>query len=266
MLAWHLSWLRAAIPRWTRRIAGRATLADRAHEVPLTLLWKLRRAIIVYPEVVSGNPLGSKRVVRWFLNKPGRLTGEIAYGPDELYFYFQQAFDDPALNPRPENVLFILTVMHDVYRQTNFGERKGTCFVLRKGRHRVSDPGLLDGVIVDGKGHAEIARIFNESESCVSYDPYTMYSMYASMCGCKSVVVPEAGVAKEQWQPVEELTWGIAYGEEEIPFAERTRPRMLSFLRQAEAANLQSVARFAEKCERHFLHPPSRGERVPRNP
>ncbi len=215
----------------------------------------LRRAIVVYPEVTSGNPLQSTRVVRWFLNKPGRLTGEISYGNGELYFYYQPAFDDPELNPHPDNSLFVLTVMEDVYRQTNFGERKGTCYILRKGRHRVSEPAALDGVVIDGKGHEEIARIFNESECCISYDPYTMYSTYASMAGCRSIVVPEPGVSKAQWQPVEELTYGIAYGVDDVAFAERTRPLMLSHLEKSEADNLRLVAVFAEKCERFFLDP-----------
>lgn len=36
----------------------------------------LRDGILVYPEIVSGNPLGARHVVRWFLNKEATMTGQ----------------------------------------------------------------------------------------------------------------------------------------------------------------------------------------------
>lgn len=220
---------------------------------PVATPGDLRRAVVIYPEVVEGNPLGAKRVVRWFLNKPGRLTGKTGFGPKDLCFFFQEAFNDPDINPHPDHKLMLITVLDDVYRVVNTGPRSGTCYILRKGKARVPDPQALDGIVIDGKSHAEIAAIFNACEYCVSYDSYTMYSYYASMAGCKSVVVPEPGVTKAEWQPVEDLTYGIAYGFEDVDRAERTRPQMISYFQQQQQDNLKAALGFCQKCETYFL-------------
>jgi len=45
-------------------------------------------SIVVYPEVVSGNPLGGRRVIRWALNDPGLLGGDTSYAGDEMVFLY----------------------------------------------------------------------------------------------------------------------------------------------------------------------------------
>lgn len=213
----------------------------------------LSDAIVVYPEVVAGNPLNAKKIVRWLLNKPGRLTGNIQYTDDELYFFYQEAFNDPDLNPHPENKLQIVTIFEDTFRQTKPLEgRSGTCYILRKGKNRAPDAHKLDGPVIDNLPHQKIAEIFNNHEYCVSYDMHTMYSVYAAMCGCKSIVQPEPGLPKNEWQPSVELTYGIAYGHDDLEWAKKTKGLMTEYHHQIQATNLKSVEAFANKCEAHF--------------
>ena len=41
--------------------------------------------IVIYSDVISDNPLGAKRVIRWLMNKPCFLTGKkINYGPKDV--------------------------------------------------------------------------------------------------------------------------------------------------------------------------------------
>ena len=55
----------------------------------------IRDGIAIYPEIVSGNPLGASKVVRWVLNKPGLLAGDTVYAPDEMVFvYDPQRLED----------------------------------------------------------------------------------------------------------------------------------------------------------------------------
>jgi hypothetical protein len=51
-------------------------------------------AVIIYPEVISGNPFSARRVVRWLLNRPGWFTGEgIDPGDDDLIVAFNHQID-----------------------------------------------------------------------------------------------------------------------------------------------------------------------------
>ena len=45
-------------------------------------------SIVIYPEIVSGNPLGARRVIRWALNNPGLLGGDTTYPDEEMVFVY----------------------------------------------------------------------------------------------------------------------------------------------------------------------------------
>lgn len=49
--------------------------------------------VVIYPEVVSNNPLRAAAVVRWMLNRSGALTGKpVAAGEHDLVYYYSQNF------------------------------------------------------------------------------------------------------------------------------------------------------------------------------
>ncbi|RYX80351.1 hypothetical protein EON83_28940 [bacterium] len=249
LLYWYIGYFK----RMYLKIRGQDPMALTSDfDAPVAPFGVLKDAIVVYPEVVAGNPFQARHVVRWFLNKPGRLTGRVEYGQNELYFYYQEVFNDYALNPYKENKLTIIHVLNDIYKQVNFGERKGVCYILRKGRARVGDMVALNGVVIDGKSHEEVAKIFNECEYCVAYDLYSMYSAYAVMCGCKSIVMPEPGLEKQRWQPVESFTHGIAYGKSDLLYALKTAPQLIEHYQNLERDSKASLASFVQKCEEFF--------------
>lgn len=59
----------------------------------LTSPEELADRVLVYPEIISGNPLGAKRVVRWLLNRPGHLTdgGSLDASGDDLLVAWNRA-------------------------------------------------------------------------------------------------------------------------------------------------------------------------------
>jgi len=213
----------------------------------------LKDAIVIYPEIVVGNPLNANKVVRWLLHKPGFNTnGKINFGDKDLFFYYDKAFDDPRFNHNGENHLCIISDRAEIYKQINNNKRNGSCYILRKGFNRELIHDTSISLLIDNLSHQEIAKIFNETEYCISYDMYTMYTTYAALCGCIPIVVPEKGISKEQWNPSIENHYGIAYGFDDIDYAKQTHSLLLNaFEEKVQTSNL-SVSHFIEKCAIYF--------------
>lgn len=209
--------------------------------------------IVIYPEIVSGNPLGAKLVVRWLLYKNG-FSGPEQPAPDDLIFYYQEGFLD-ALNGLPtEGRLRIRWLREDVYVNKNDGPRHGACRMIRKGDEGANF-GPADATILDGKSHEEIAEIFNQCDVFYSHDLYTMYCYYAALCGCTPVVLPHPGLSSQSWRDGFELKNGVAYGEDEITWARATRQALIKDMADAKATEIgdvhQLVARIRSEVLRH---------------
>ena len=210
--------------------------------------------IVVYPEVISGNPLNAKHVIRWFLNKPGFFTNEINYGPNELYFYYAKHFNCFKLNPNVNHKLTLLWINNRVFKKTNFGERSGTCYMLRKRTDRPIVHGLSDSICLDGRSNEEIAVIMNQCKQFICYDLYTMYSRYAVMCGCESIVVPDPDLSEDAWRE-ENLRHGIAYGFENLEKSRESIPKMFDSLKKQENDMEQEIKNFINISQKFFKLP-----------
>lgn len=238
--------------RWlTLRTLGRQDLAS-PYRLLLARHRDIKDSVTVYPEIISGNPLRSRKVVRWFLNMPGAISGRSEFGEGELFFFYQERFNDWVLNPDKNRRLTITEVMRDTYVNENTGPRKGQCYMVRKGRNRSLDYHENGALQVDGIPHKELAQIFNQHKYFVCYDPYSMYCRYAAMCGCIPVVVPEAGVTKEQWRPEVYNRYGIAYGWDDLPWAIETRPQLMELLAESERRNDELVRNFVATVKSRF--------------
>ena len=188
--------------------------------------------IVVYPEIVYGNFLGAKNVVRWLLYHYNWTYDTNAYGNDDLFICYREVFNVWCLNPDGYEV----NIRHfdsDLYRQYNWSERKGNCYIIRKGAKRSDLPTSFDGPIIDGLKESEIVEIFNKYKYCYCYDMQTFYVRIAAACGCIPIPVPEPGKTKDDYRSENERnTPGIAWGDsqEEIEYAIKTRDDLLKQL------------------------------------
>lgn len=207
--------------------------------------------IVIYPEVVVGNPFLAKNVVRWLLHQPGFHTKFVGYGTGELLVKFNSAINDFYIYSSfsYEKHLKVIDYPVDLYLNDKEDRvREGVAYCIRKGKNKVLDKHPVDAILIDGKSHAEIAEIFKKVKTFISYDDYTAYSLFAIVAGCQSVVVPTDGVSEEQWYPNVEDRYGIAYGMENLNWAEKTRKLQVSRIYEEISRVDASVKIFADEC------------------
>ncbi len=210
--------------------------------------------IVVYPETVSGNPLLAKNVVRWLLHQPGFHTGEISFSRGDLLVKFNSAIKDVQLDgvsvARQELKVIHYPLEH-YFRPANVQERKGVAVCIRKGAGKKfihDEPAIL----IDGLSHQETGKILRNVKYFVSYDTYTAYSLFAVLCGCISIVVPDDNQTEEEWYPKVEDRWGIAYGYDNIPFAEQTAELQVNRIREQIEAVEENVSNSFTEIESFF--------------
>lgn len=208
--------------------------------------------IVVYPEICYGNVLNGKKVVRWLLYHNMFENDEKAFGKDDLVVCYREVFNDPKLNP-DVRTLYLFNFDFDMYRQTNFGERSGKCYVIRKGAARSDLPKEFDGPILDKLSEKNIVKAFNKYKYCFFYDTQTFYASIAAICGCIPIVVCEPGKGREDYQP-NEASYGIAYGDtaEEIQYALDTRDMLFEEIKRRLSENEKNVDDFIKICNDFF--------------
>lgn len=209
--------------------------------------------IVIYPDIIWGNPLKAKKVVRWLLYFNRFSKDTEAYGANDLFFCYREVFNDYHLNPTGRS-LCLQNFDFNVYKQTNFGDRSGCCYIIRKGKNRQDLPEHFDGPIIDLWNERQKVKAFNKYKYCYCYDTQTFYTVVAAACGCIPIVVPEPGKTKENYLGKGELPLGVAYDrtEEEITYAVQTRDRCIQQLKNFDQWNKDAVEAFINICQQYW--------------
>lgn len=213
--------------------------------------------IVVYPEIVRGNPLQAKNVVRWMLYRPGFHTGDMLFGENEFHVDYNRFLDEVSFPGcyKARNSLYVVHFPFEIYNQVGAlppTQRRGTAYCVRKGAGKPMQHDLTDSVLIDGKSAEAVAATFRTVTRFISYDPYTAYSSFAVLCGAESVVVPDAGVSKEAWHPDPAERYGVAYGWDDRDWARQTAGLLLEHMMQKERRSIDSVRDFLAEVGEYF--------------
>ncbi|MEM9433518.1 MAG: hypothetical protein AAGA12_06305 [Pseudomonadota bacterium] len=211
-------------------------------------------SVAIYPEIVPGNPMGTPNVVRWLLYKPGDQH-PYSFTDNEMFFCDFEKADMPELTGGAP--LLYLWKINRAYRNEGRTDRKGVCYIVRKGQKkpRIPETETAEAIDIDGMSHAQINDIFNRCEVFYSYDEATMYSQFAALCGCLSIVIPGEYETREDWVKQHVLgKYGIAYGSDpqEIAHARATVDQLVQLLEEKEQSGLETVKEFIQLTRARF--------------
>jgi len=150
--------------------------------------------IVIYPEVVAGNPLNAKRVVRYLLNKPGYFTGVgmETYGSGDFFVHFADEFAPPGKNSLR---LRIPLVDQDIYRLPEKTNPRAT-FAIYSERYRPNTecfpPWITNQEIVSRSAPRTpkaLSDLYQKSRALITGER-TAACMEAIHCGCPVIMIP----------------------------------------------------------------------------
>ncbi len=177
-----------------------------------------RSPIMIYPEVISDNPMDALNVVRWLLAVPGLHTGvQIELGPRDLVFAY-----GPTLIPEGWEADLLRIPLVDTRIFNSFGvddsQRSGSAVFI----HRHLDKGgELSDVTADSieisyrvphRGPAELAEIFRAVEVLYLYE-YSTIAFEALLCGCPVVFLENETSLPERAEALFDghgIAWGVS--------------------------------------------------------
>lgn len=212
----------------------------------------LTKTMVVYPEIITGNPLNAPHVSRWLLNGVGVLGGDHkSWGENDLVFRYCDFFTAPTEIHGDLRVLFAEV---DFWSEPSEQERNGECYVVRKGGAKVLDKHSPDAYNIDHvHDNHSLRNIFRSKKTFVSYDHATFLAVQAAMAGCLSIVVPDGINNAEEWRnKFPQHRYGLAYGfsDEEIEHANSTRHLVKEHIRQLENSGIETVEKFVKICRK----------------
>lgn len=139
--------------------------------------------IVVYPDIVAGNPFNGKKVVRYLLAPRGAYGGDKEFSvTDKVYGYTKALAEDVLCIPTFDQRIF-----HSPPYET---KREGACYYAHK-YDKIHGNALLP--ITDGAtrlvGEPEkLADILRKSSVCYVYE-HSEIIINAALCGCPVVLV-----------------------------------------------------------------------------
>lgn len=211
---------------------------------------------IIYPEIIWGNPMNFKNVIRWILFNPNVFGNTSTWGQDDLKYKFCEYFKSNE-HDHEEGYLRINDYKLDIFVNKNLENRNIDCHLLRKfmGTYPIlykENSKSLDGNIYSMQ---ELADIFNNTNNFICYDNATYYSIMAALCGATSIIIPDNNInmPREEFMhkfPI--FKYGVAYGMDDIEWANSTKHLVRDYLLELDKESDKWLDMFIENTTKKF--------------
>lgn len=201
-------------------------------------------SIVIYPEIVTNNPLNANRVVRYLLNREGYLQGRmIDWGPSDYPLSFSKVYRDDC-----DSLFYPITDLNIFSPDSS--EKKGHAFYIGKGNLYGECPKLpyLEITRSFPPSKAELASLLKEVDIFYSYDAHSATNLDAALCGCIPILLQKPMEGSER----SELGKFWAESDDEIEVARLAIKDLYQRTKELQD-NFQDRLRIqVEKIEKHF--------------
>lgn len=212
----------------------------------------INKTMMVYPEIVNGNPNGAKHITRWLLNTPGVCGGNGIFDDNDLVYKYYDYFQAPD-ETKVKGELRTFNLKLNQFYNKNL-KREGECYIIKKGKNKTLDKHHPQSINIDTYINDDyLVEIFNTKETFISYDSMCFHLQQAALCGCVPIVIPDKGISKEEFikkAPVNK--YGVAYGFDDIDHAKTTMPLLKDYLIEMEKQSFEQVKKFISDSYNHI--------------
>lgn len=215
--------------------------------------------IVVYPEIIKGNPWAAKHIVRWVLYYSGVNGGDVEYDPTEIIFCYNKLFVK-GTKYEDASVLFTFNSNKEIFKDLGL-KRSGDCYLIKKGANKdfkiPNGATIIDQITVDNPNiNLDLLEVFNKHERFISLDHASYHSVQAALCGCTSIVIPEEGTLKDEWlDKMPLMKYGVAYGLNDTERANKTQDKVLTNLIELENKAKESIKSFIKNIKMQIEKP-----------
>lgn len=214
---------------------------------------KTNEWVVVYPEIVHGNPYSFKHVVRWVLNTPG-VCGGVGSGfydrklPTDLVFKYSPFFKYDGIIDGHLRCTFI---DYDTFNNKNVDRDIESMFFTKKGgmSKKYHPDGSLDFARYQFNWELA-AQMLNRCKYFYCYDNECFWVTLAALCGCIPIVIPNTTLSFDDWSTFFPFNkYGISFGIENIKYAVDTINMVENHCRQIQQVDLEGVGNFINLCD-----------------
>ena len=202
--------------------------------------------LIIYPEIIWGNPLNGKNIVRYIMNVGHiSLNRKATWGENDNWLYYSERFYDAL---KPKHILTISDSKLDLYKDYKIEREIEDCFTYRKqhdNTHNIEKSHSENAIEIPFNcGDEFLITLFNSCKNFYCYDTESHLSVLASLCGCNSIIISQNETKEDIIDKQPPLKYGVAFGIDDIERSIQTRTLLRLYMTQAEDLQIVKVLEY----------------------
>jgi hypothetical protein len=200
------------------------------------------RTVVIYPEIIEGNPLNAKHVARWILYDTDPLV-ESTWNKNDEYWYYTLKFNTTKISDKR-----ILSAYNFNSFKNDKEKTKENLLLIRKKTPKVFSHPKDCVEIENPETIEEFVRIASDFKNFYTYDDATFYSVIAAQLGCNSVILNPTQSSDEFRLSSPLMEYGVAYGntEDEIKRASETSHLIKRHLKILKNTSIEQCLEFTK--------------------
>ena len=232
--------------------------------------YPLEKTISIYPQIIRKNPYNTKHVARWILYHT-QLPIEENFQDTDVFFNYGNF---KTYRKTEDRKLTVFNYYFNKLYTTNNAPRKGFCHMFHKNTPNDAQKFIEQFNSFDLGGwktigaHDYLREQFNKYEYFLTYDQKSFFTLAATLCGCKAIILnpgpsletdvnafTESEEYLKTYTPTEYRLnnpiqmFGIAYGLDDIGWANKTIGLSTDYLKELEIIDNKTVDEFIKFWE-----------------